>query len=525
MPFSREAYRALEDIVGPEHITDEPTVLDTYCFVWGNELIFGEKFSPRPPAVVLPKTVEEIQAIVRVCNRFGIRYRAHATGFETSAMTSDVPFLPIDMRRMDRIVEIDQKNRIGVVEPYVSQARLFLETMKVGLRPNMLGAGPSASALAGTAAHFGSGPTNISTDFGGRNLLAVEWVLPDGDILRLGSLGTGSGWFNGDGPGPSLRGVLRGYGGANGGIGIFTKVATKLYPWYGPPRLKVTGQAPIYCMEVPDNFAVHCVIFPGREQLSDFLHLMYEEAIAFSLQRFGAGIVAMLATESNDELWQFMKNIPEDQRTALAFSAIVLLDAASAREMDYRNRCFEAILERTRGMLFPLDDKAKGLLFNLSVTAQGMNKAAFRATGSFIISPVGEESIDAMATLTRLSAEEIVKEGQESGHIMQVGPEPAWGVVYGDGCAHIEILTLYDPADPASSKKTAELLEKGDKKIVEWGLGINSLENALSFKESALKAARPHSEEFVGWVKKIKRAFDPNDSADSAFYVSPEEYE
>ncbi|RJP65018.1 MAG: FAD-binding oxidoreductase [Candidatus Abyssobacteria bacterium SURF_17] len=524
MSLSKEAYRALEDIVGPEYVTQEPEILDTYCFVWANELIFGEKFSPRPLAVVLPETVEEVQAIVRACNRFGIRYRAHATGFETSAITSSEPFLPIDMRRMNRVVEIDRTNRFAVVEPYVSQARLFLETMKVGLRPNMLGAGPSASVLAGTAAHFGSGPTNISTDFGGRNLLGAEWVLPNGDILRLGSLGTGAGWINGDGPGPSLRGVLRGYGGANGGMGIFTKVATKLYPWYGPPKLQPKGVPPTYGMVIPENFSVYCVILPGRDKMNDFFHLLIEESIAFSIQRLNPALGAILATESNDELWELMKNIPEEQRRAPVFSAIVLLDASSAREMEYKEKCFQMILEQTDGTVFPFDDHIQGLLFNNSVTGQGMTRAAFRSTGSFIISPVGDEAVDALTTLTELSEKEIVKEARDSGQIMETAPEPVWGVVYGDGGAHVEVITMYDPADRASCKKTSELLEKGDKKIVEWGLGINSLENALSFNESALKAALPQSRDFVKWIKKIKRAFDPNNAADSAFYVSPEDY-
>lgn len=526
MTLPKEAYRALEDIVGPQYITQEPAILDTYCFVWGNELIFGEKFSARPPAVILPGTTEEVQAIVRVCNRFGIQYRAHATGFETASMTASKPFLPIDMRRMNRIVEIDRKNKFAVVEPYVSQARLFLESMKVGLRPNMLGAGPSASVLAGTAAHFGSGPTNISTDFGGRNLLGLEWVMPDGDILRLGSLGAGAGWISGDGPGPSLRGVVRGYGGANGGIGIFTKAATKLYPWYGPPKLKVGGKPPNYEMEIPENFSVRCVVFPGKDELNDFFHLLVEESIAFAVERPGTMIGALLATESNDEWWELIKDIPQEQRLAQTYSVIVAFDASSTREMEYKERCFNAILQRTQGMIFPFDEKVTALLFNTVVTAQGMTRAAFRATGSFIISPVGDEAIDAMATLATLSHQNISKELQEAGHVVDVGGEAVWSVPYGgDGCGHLESVVLYDPADSGSCKRVAESLHKGDEKIAEWGLGINSLENALSLEESALKAATPYLKtDFVKYMKKIKRTFDPNNAAESSFYVSPHEY-
>ena len=244
MTISNEAYKALEDIVGLEYISREPADLDSYCFVWGNELLYGDKFSPRPPAVIMPENTEEVSAIVKTCNRFGLKYRAHATGFEVAALSSETPFIPIDLRRMNRIVEIDAKNRIAVVEPYVSQTKLFLETRKLGLRPLMLSSGPSCSVVAGCAAHFGSGACNISTDYGSRNLLGAEWVLPDGDIIRLGSLGSSGEWINADGPGPSLRGVLRGYGGANGGNGVFTRLATKIYPWYGPTETRVIGEGP-----------------------------------------------------------------------------------------------------------------------------------------------------------------------------------------------------------------------------------------------------------------------------------------
>jgi len=523
MTLPTEVYQALEDVVGSEYITQEPVVLDAYCYVWANELLFGGKFSPRPPAVVLPGDIEEVQAIVKVCNRFGLRYRAFASGFETSAVTGAKPFLPIDMRRMNRVVEIDQKNRIAVVEPYVSQAKLFLETMKVGLRPNMIGAGPSGSVLAGTAAHFGSGPTNISTDFGGRNLLGVEWVLPEGDVLRMGPVGAGSGWVNADGPGPSLRGVVRGYGGANGGIGIFTKVAVKLYPWYGPPKLVAKGEAPTYGRDVPENFEDYCVMFPESVELHDFLHLLYEESIAFSQERPGLIFLAILSTQSNDELWELTKDLPEDMRARLSYSLLVGLDASSHREMEYKKRVFKEILERTHGEIFPVDDDTKGLLFNASVTAQGLVRAAFRATGSFVISPVADESLDSIRSVGARAQEEIFADARESGKIFSVGSEPVWSVVYGsDGCGHIEAITQYDPADSESCRKTAEIIGKADSKIAEWGLGINLLENALSFQEASLKAALPYSLDFVKWMKRIKKAFDPRNVADSAFYVSPD---
>jgi glycolate oxidase len=69
MTLSREAYKALEDVVGPENISEEPAILDGYCFIWANEVHFGDKFSARPPAVVMPGNTGEVQGVVRVCNK------------------------------------------------------------------------------------------------------------------------------------------------------------------------------------------------------------------------------------------------------------------------------------------------------------------------------------------------------------------------------------------------------------------------------------------------------------------------
>ncbi|MDH5696518.1 MAG: FAD-binding oxidoreductase, partial [Dehalococcoidia bacterium] len=76
-----EAYAALEDVVGPDYISQEPAILDGYCFCFGNELLFdGDKFSPRPSAVVLPASTEEIQAVVKVCNIYRVQFKPFSTG-------------------------------------------------------------------------------------------------------------------------------------------------------------------------------------------------------------------------------------------------------------------------------------------------------------------------------------------------------------------------------------------------------------------------------------------------------------
>jgi len=527
MTISNKAYKALEDIVGPEYITMEPADLDSYCFVWGNELLYGDKFSPRPPAVIMPENTQEVQAIVKTCNRFGLKYRAHASGFEVAALSAEKPFIPIDLRRMNHIVEIDAKNRIAVIEPYVSQVKLFLETRKLGLRPNMMSSGPSSSVMAGTAAHFGSGASNISTDYGSRNLLGVEWVLPDGDIIRLGSLGCSGEWINADGPGPSLRGVLRGYGGANGGNGVFTKIATKVYPWYGPAEPKLTGKGPLYQNEVPENFEMYALFFPSVDTINDFNQLLYEASIAYHFQRFPVGIIPAMATESNDEFYALIQSIPQEMLDAIGpHGATVALDASSKEEMAYKQKVFNKILEMTQAQQVPMDESQKGALFNHVLNGGGVLKAAFRPTGSFMITAIGDEAMDPMGVLGTKAWDTIVSDLHDSGAVFNASPHTSWAITYGEGSGHVESLVQYDPASPESVQKTVAALEKADHMVAEMGLGINSLENALSYCESALKAAMPHNTlDFVTYMKMIKRTFDPNNSSEPAFYVSPDEWE
>ena len=165
---------------------------------------------PRAGAVVLPGSAEEVQAIVKTCNRYKLKCKAHSTGWGLYGAPITENAIQLDMRRMDRILEIDEKNMFAVIEPYVIGATLQAEAMKVGLNTHMIGAGASCSPLAAATSFQGAGPDSIFMGSGPENLLAAEWVMPTGDILRTGSLGSGLGWFSGDGLGPSLRGYIQG---------------------------------------------------------------------------------------------------------------------------------------------------------------------------------------------------------------------------------------------------------------------------------------------------------------------------
>ena len=71
MALKREVYRALEDILGEANVSEDPVILDSYAYRMNTPAV---KFVPRFEAITLPQSTEEVQAIVKLCNRYKIQF-------------------------------------------------------------------------------------------------------------------------------------------------------------------------------------------------------------------------------------------------------------------------------------------------------------------------------------------------------------------------------------------------------------------------------------------------------------------
>jgi len=135
MAISKEAYRVLEAIVGEEYISSDPVVCEGYrAGPGGYECGLGyERVMTKLPAcVIMPLTTEEVQKIVRVCNRYKIPYAPFSTGWygaRTHCHVDDE--LLIDLKRMN-YCEIDERHLYAVVESGVIYSQLQEEAMKRG---------------------------------------------------------------------------------------------------------------------------------------------------------------------------------------------------------------------------------------------------------------------------------------------------------------------------------------------------------------------------------------------------------
>lgn len=135
MGIVKEAYNALDSIVGSEYISDDPFICEGYrSGPGGYECGCGYErvMTKIPGAVILPRTTDEVQKIVRVCNRFKVPYVPYSTGFYGPRSHCHVENeLLIDLKRMNDF-EIDEKHLYAVVGPGVIYSMLQEESLKRG---------------------------------------------------------------------------------------------------------------------------------------------------------------------------------------------------------------------------------------------------------------------------------------------------------------------------------------------------------------------------------------------------------
>lgn len=524
MVLPRKVYKMLESVVGPENISDDPVILTVYSFQYLADFADPEsaKWLPnQPEAVILPGGTEEVQEIVKICNKHDVKIKPHSTGWGFWSGIGLPGVIQMDLRRMNRIIELDEKNMYAVVEPYVTAMQLQAEAMKVGLDCPIIGAGPNHSVLASCTAMMGYGNKGYHTSMNNRNLLGVEWVTPTGEILRLGSLGSGAGWFCGDGPGPSLRGLIRGWHGSMGGFGIFTKCATKLYPWAGPEKPEIRGENPQYEMTVPENFKLYNIYWENWDKQADALYKISESEIGYIIWRACTPMMLpLLLGKTNNEYYEMMKGM-YDMIEKYRFFLTILLASDSERELDYQERVLKDILAETGGESLEIIISESAPLLILALVTQCYNPRIFRPTGQFHTSFGAATSWD-MSVKGAKIGEQIRRKYIEEEVFHDDGcGENFWGGPYEHNkFTHFEGLFEYDPIDHQSRQAAMGYFQEAVMKVVENKLGV-----PLASGPKLVDVLGPIYGNFQAWLGKLKKSFDPKNVSDHAFYAAPVEEE
>jgi glycolate oxidase len=462
MELPEQVYKALSHIVGPEHIETDPVVMDGYTFNWLNEFepanAPGKFLNHRPAAVVLPESTEEVQAIVKTCNRYKVKFKALSTGYGCHSLPGQPGVIVLDLKLMNRILEIDDKNKYAIVEPYVTWCQLTPEALKRGLFTTPVQAGSQASVLANLTSGWGM---NVMGNHGGhncRNVLGVEWVLPTGDILRLGPK---DGFFSGDGPGPSLRGVMRGHVGALGGMGVFTKVAIKLHSWPGPPQI-LTCASPdtgdYMAKKGIPNADIFYPCFETYEKLTEFCYKMGDAEIGYAVTRCGE-IEHLQAIQigglSNKILYNvFESGMVEYMAEQVKHPAMVIILCHSKGEFEYQKKIFNEILKEIGGWIPPIMEEEffsadKNLAWPPGMI--GNDTHFIHHAGGFVINAGYMGTTDAVIRHMGWPAEDLKQKYIDEGVILDDGRDSTYMNLFDNNSyIYVELEYHYDAALPES---------------------------------------------------------------------------
>lgn len=214
-PLAEALAGALAGIVGPRWVRTRPGELATFR---ADGLPTHEA---TPAVVVLPGSRDETIAVLRLLHARKIPFvaRGAGTGLSGGAL-ADGDAVLVTLTRLNRILAIHPMQRRAIVQPGVVNARLSDAALPYGLYYAPDPSSQTACTLGGNVAENAGGPHCLKYGVTTNHVVALEVVLADGSVLRLGSP-HGEPW------GPDLVGL---FVGSEGMFGVVTEITLRLEP-------------------------------------------------------------------------------------------------------------------------------------------------------------------------------------------------------------------------------------------------------------------------------------------------------
>lgn len=407
--------------------------------------------------VLIPGTVDEIAAIARSCHerRVPLVARGAGTGYTGGA----VPVrggVVVSMERFTRVLDIDEDNLLAVLQPNVLTADLQKAVEARGLFYPPDPASLNISALGGNVAECAGGPRAVKYGTTRRYVLALQAVLPTGEVIRTGS--------------KAVKNVV-GYDltqllvGSEGTLAVLTEITVRLIP-------KPVAVATIQASFADVRGAVAGVtallaarVVPATIEIVDGGSLAaVERHLGRAVAPVGTG--AMLVIEVDGHPSGVEEEAAIVEQALAASGAAGIRRAASGQERD-------ALWEARRELSFAL------------------RAAAPRKINHDVSVPRGRlpQLFDLVATLERE-------------HALWM---PSFGHA-GDGNIHVNIMV--DPAD-------ADEVARAERAATALFQGVVALEGSISGEHGVGFAKAPYlslelAPEVIALMQRVKAAFDPH---------------
>ncbi len=205
----------LQHLLGPESVLSHHSEL----LVYECDGFVIEKNCP--DVAVFPRTVEEVAAVVRLCNHYEVPFLPRGAG--TSLAGGCLPVgggVMIVLTRMRQIVEINLRDRYAVVEPGVVNIWLTNALKGSGYHYAPDPSSQGACTIGGNVATNSGGPHTLKYGVTTNHVLGVQMVLADGSIVQ----------FGGPAEDPAGLDMVGTVVGSEGTLGIATKIWVRITP-------------------------------------------------------------------------------------------------------------------------------------------------------------------------------------------------------------------------------------------------------------------------------------------------------
>jgi glycolate oxidase len=284
----------LRAAVGPAGLITAESQLQTY------ECDGLTNFRVLPGAVVLPRNTEEVQAVVRFCARHKIPFvsRGAGTGLSGGALPA-AGGIVISLARMTRILHVDIANRYVVVEPGVINAHVTQCVSPDGYYYAPDPSSQSVCTIGGNVAENSGGAHCLKYGFTVTHTLALEVVLPNGELAHFGSPTL-------DSPGYDLPGV---FVGSEGTLGVATQITLRIVrrPEVVQTLLAAFDTPSVAGQTVSDIIAAG--MLPSALEIMDTLAIEAAEAAVHAHYPMCGGLLLVELDGPSDEVEALMTQV------------------------------------------------------------------------------------------------------------------------------------------------------------------------------------------------------------------------
>ena len=175
----------------------------------------------RPDVVVLPRSTDEVSAVVRWARVKGLPVTARGAGTGLAGgCTCEHGGVALSVNRMDQVLAIDEERMFAWVQPGLVNLWLSQKVAPVGLTVAPDPASQQVSTIGGNAATNAGGPHCLKYGVTLNHILGLTVVLADGSAVTLGGEAC-------DAPGFDLASIVIG---SEGTLGVITEVCVRLVP-------------------------------------------------------------------------------------------------------------------------------------------------------------------------------------------------------------------------------------------------------------------------------------------------------